>query len=278
VAGNIRGVSISVVTVRDYEGVPSTRELYVRGVRFVINSSGDLEIRSAEQQPLGYYPSGNWLSVFVDDVVRIMVKGVEDTSIIGGQYAATGTTDAAVVAATSPAAVTDAVADLDNDDTDVAPDSDSDVELDDADGSVAELDGDSDVEPDSDSDADTEVEAAADTARYSDVDADVEATSDPDVDFGSEFHTEFDPTATAAEPVVEESPKPPSSIPAGMRSVKFGPRIMRPPKPKPEPTRSRHMMPVTFRARPIRAGLSKPTPQPKSDDGADGDPGKDETT
>jgi hypothetical protein len=265
-------VSISVVTVRDYEGVPSTRELYVRGARYVINSSGDLEIISEQRAVIALYPSGNWMSVFVDDVVRILVKGVEDTSIIGGQYADTGTSDAAAAEVASPAAATDVVADLGADDTDVA--TVDDLESDDPDDADGLTDADTEVEASVDLDVDSDVELDSD----SDTDTDVEAASDPDVDFGNEFHTEFDPTATAAEPVVEEPPKPPSSIPVGMRSVKFGPRIMRPPKPTPEPTRSRHMMPVSFRARPIRAGLSKPTPQPNRDDSADGEPGEDEST
>ncbi len=132
-------MSISVVTVRDYEGVPSTRELYVRGARYVINSSGDLEIISEQRAVIALYPSGNWMSVFVDDVVRILVKGVEDTAIIGGQYADTGTSDAAAAAeVASPAAATDVVADLGADDTDVA--TVDDLESDDPDD-ADELDG-----------------------------------------------------------------------------------------------------------------------------------------
>jgi hypothetical protein len=236
-------VSISVVTVRDDEGVPSTREVYARGGRYVINSSGDLEIVSTQRTMIALYPSGNWMSVFVDDVVRIMVKGEENTSIIGGQDAGVGTV---------------AVAHVDSDvGTDLRASADTDIDVD-----VGE-------------DLDTDLEASADVDV--ELDAEAEASTAADADFGSDFHTEFDPTATAAAPIVQKDPEPPAWLPPGMRAVKFGPRILRPPKPKPEPTRSRHMMPVTFRARPIRAGLSKPTPESKNDDSAAGDSGSDAT-
>ena len=261
-------MSISVVTVRDYEGVPSTRELYARGVRYVINSGGDLEVLGDGRPggPLGYYPSGNWMSVFVDDPVRVLVKGEQDTSVIGGP---------------APAAVdTDTPVDLDTEtpvdlDTEVEVDAEADTTAE-AFGSDEDHPADIDLEPVSvvdEPDAPIYRQVADDLAAAAAASATAEPA--PDAEFGAEFHTDFDPE-TSAKPPAAQKPKPDrGTIPAGMQPVKFGPRIIRPPKPKVTPDPTRHMMPVTFRSRPLRAGLARPTPAPTEEQRPD-EPGGDE--
>ncbi|MDP9094456.1 MAG: hypothetical protein M3N95_16345 [Actinomycetota bacterium] len=64
-------MSLTVVTVRDENGAPSARETYAGGSRYR-TGNGDLEIMSPNQQILGLYPSGNWLSVYVHDCLRVV--------------------------------------------------------------------------------------------------------------------------------------------------------------------------------------------------------------
>ena len=69
-------MTITVVTVRDDNGAPSTRELFRGGETYKI-VSGNLEIISSAREALGLYPSGNWLSVYVGDCVRVKPAGSE---------------------------------------------------------------------------------------------------------------------------------------------------------------------------------------------------------
>ena len=276
-------MSISVVTVRDYEGVPSTRELYARGVRYVINSGGDLEILGEGRPggPLGYYPSGNWMSVFVDDVVRILVNGEENTSIIGAAPAEAGTDADAV-----DGELADVAADVDTDagtdvDADTGTDEPVDIDLE----PVSVVD-----EPDTPiyqkvaedlaattAAAETAAETTAETTAGTADDTADDTAGEPaaDADLAGDFHTEFDPSETAPPPPAPPKPSR-GSIPAGMQPVKFGPRIIRPPKPKVTPDPTRHMMPVTFRSRPLRAGLAKPAPSRAEDEPGTDESGADE--
>lgn len=64
-------MSITVVTVRDDDGAPLTREVYASGDRYT-TSGGILEILSAEPKALALYPSGNWLSAYIDDAVTVI--------------------------------------------------------------------------------------------------------------------------------------------------------------------------------------------------------------
>jgi hypothetical protein len=97
-------MTISVVTVRDENGAPSTRELFRDGASYKI-VSGNLEIISSARKALGLYPSGNWLSVYVGDCVRVKPAGAESEP--GGGFA---TTLAAGVAAAVGASVSQAAA------------------------------------------------------------------------------------------------------------------------------------------------------------------------
>jgi hypothetical protein len=63
-------MSITVVTVRGDTGAPTTWEVYAEGARYNCGN-GDLDILSAEMRVLGFYPSGNWMSVYVDDCVQV---------------------------------------------------------------------------------------------------------------------------------------------------------------------------------------------------------------
>jgi hypothetical protein len=72
-------MSITVVTARDDNGAPSTREVYEAGVKYV-NDNGNLDIISAKPQLLATYGSGNWLSVHVDDSVTVITKAPDESS------------------------------------------------------------------------------------------------------------------------------------------------------------------------------------------------------
>jgi hypothetical protein len=63
-------MTITVVTVRDEIGAPSAREVFRGGDGYTI-ASGNLEIISSARKALGFYPSGNWLSVYVGDCVTV---------------------------------------------------------------------------------------------------------------------------------------------------------------------------------------------------------------
>ena len=62
---------ITVVTVRDDNGAPSTRESYASGDSYVI-VDGSLQVVSAHRQLLALYPSGNWLSAYVDTSIAAL--------------------------------------------------------------------------------------------------------------------------------------------------------------------------------------------------------------
>ncbi len=64
--GSIRGVPITVVTTRDDEGVRTAREVYAEADTFTVTEDG-LRLLAANDDLLALYPSGSWLSVFVDD-------------------------------------------------------------------------------------------------------------------------------------------------------------------------------------------------------------------
>ena len=57
---------ITVVTARDYEGVRTAREVYAEADTFTVTEDG-LRLLAANDDLLALYPSGSWLSVFVDD-------------------------------------------------------------------------------------------------------------------------------------------------------------------------------------------------------------------
>jgi len=63
-------MTITVVTARDENGAPSTREVLRDGDRYRI-VSGNLEIISSAREALGFYASGNWLSVHVGENVTV---------------------------------------------------------------------------------------------------------------------------------------------------------------------------------------------------------------
>ncbi|GAB2482092.1 hypothetical protein [Jatrophihabitans fulvus] len=61
---------ITVVTHRDDVGAPTSRDVLAAADRYVIKNSA-LEVL-AEGRIVAHYPSGNWLSVFVDEPVRVL--------------------------------------------------------------------------------------------------------------------------------------------------------------------------------------------------------------
>jgi hypothetical protein len=67
-------MSLTVVTVRDENGAPSTLESYAGASRYRIGD-GNLEIISPNKQILGLYESGNWLSVYAGDSVKVISIG-----------------------------------------------------------------------------------------------------------------------------------------------------------------------------------------------------------
>jgi hypothetical protein len=67
-------MSLTVVTVRDENGAPSTLESYAGASRYRVGD-GNLEIISPNQQILGLYESGNWLSVYAGDSVKVISIG-----------------------------------------------------------------------------------------------------------------------------------------------------------------------------------------------------------
>jgi hypothetical protein len=80
-------MSVTVVTVRDDNGAPSGREAYADGVRYTTRG-GDLEVFSVTLQPLALYPSGNWLSVYMDDSVVVAAGPPQYIPTGEPQYAA----------------------------------------------------------------------------------------------------------------------------------------------------------------------------------------------
>jgi hypothetical protein len=67
-------MSLTVVTVRDENGAPSTLESYAGASRYRIGD-GNLEIMAPDKQILGLYDSGNWLSVYAGDSVKVISVG-----------------------------------------------------------------------------------------------------------------------------------------------------------------------------------------------------------
>jgi hypothetical protein len=67
-------MSLTVVTVRDENGAPSTLESYAGASRYRIGD-GNLEIISPDKQILGLYDSGNWLSVYAGNSVKVISVG-----------------------------------------------------------------------------------------------------------------------------------------------------------------------------------------------------------
>jgi hypothetical protein len=79
-------MSVSVIIARDEHGAPSTREFYPTADRYVI-SDGNLDVAVQGVGTLGTYGSGNWLSVYTDDVVEVItVKPEEDSSDFGSDF------------------------------------------------------------------------------------------------------------------------------------------------------------------------------------------------
>jgi hypothetical protein len=87
-------MTITVVTTRDFNGAPSTREVFRGGDRYTI-VSGNLEIISSAREALGLYPSGNWLSVYVGDCVTVNPDGSEP--VLGGGFGTASNADAVPV-------------------------------------------------------------------------------------------------------------------------------------------------------------------------------------
>jgi hypothetical protein len=83
-------MSVTVIIARDEHGAPSTREVYATADRYVIND-GNLDVAVQGVGTLGTYGSGNWLSVYTDDVVEVItVKPEEDSSDFGSDFGSFG--------------------------------------------------------------------------------------------------------------------------------------------------------------------------------------------
>ena len=70
---------ITVVIARDDVGAPTTREVFAEGVKYEIDN-GELVIISGRPQRVATYGSGNWLSVYLDDNVEVIVTKPEEDS------------------------------------------------------------------------------------------------------------------------------------------------------------------------------------------------------
>jgi hypothetical protein len=69
-------MAITVIISRDDNGAPMTREVYDTGEKYTVEG-GDLTIvgnNSGRPQLLAMYGSGNWMSVHVDDFVRVVTE------------------------------------------------------------------------------------------------------------------------------------------------------------------------------------------------------------
>lgn len=104
-------MTITVVTARDENGAPSAREVLRGGDSYTI-VSGNLEIISSAREMLGFYPSGDWLSVYVGDCVRVNPErsAPEPDGLLGTpRDADVGASDSKTTAITEPGPAEDVV-------------------------------------------------------------------------------------------------------------------------------------------------------------------------
>jgi hypothetical protein len=64
-------MAITVVTQRDNDGAPWTRETFAEANFIYVNTAGLLEVQIQNKQTLGTYAPGNWISVHRDEVVEV---------------------------------------------------------------------------------------------------------------------------------------------------------------------------------------------------------------
>ncbi|MDT4892530.1 MAG: hypothetical protein QOE97_1565 [Pseudonocardiales bacterium] len=259
-------MSVTVVTVRDDNGAPSAREMYADGARYTIGG-GDLEIISATSHLLGLYPSGNWLSVYMDDSVIVASGPPEYT---GRAAPASGTAD-------DPTAQTD---DPQADDPH-ADDPQADAGVDATAGSPPDVEP---VEPAARFDAAQPVTGETDHA--------VEAVETVrDLPEPTEVPPALPPgmRAVVFRPRVYKIPPSGNDKPADRRHSQLRPVVVRPkaspvpPKQEERPAENEHpgMRPVVFRGRAYRAAQTRSGPSspeaasPERDDPDGEEPGGD---
>src|SRR5262249_28876131 len=88
-------MAITVVTARAENGAPSTRAAPRDRARYTTDS-GKLEIISSAREALGFYASGNWLSVHVGEYVTVnpdRSNGASDSQIPAATEPALQVTD-----------------------------------------------------------------------------------------------------------------------------------------------------------------------------------------
>jgi hypothetical protein len=72
-------MAVTVVISRDDNGAPMTREVYADANKYVIDQ-GNLDVVIQGQGGLASFPSGNWLSVYMDDTVEVITTKPEESS------------------------------------------------------------------------------------------------------------------------------------------------------------------------------------------------------
>lgn len=225
---------ITVVTHRDDVGAPTNREVYAAGGSWRRGPSG-LEIYSADRRLVATYPDGNWLSIYVDNSVRVHTEGrpeEEPVPRLAGAAAPAPPRAAPLAAAVAARSGTST-----RDDAVLVPDEILPAEPEPATALV----------PDDESDR-----AGPTTIDGEPVDAEPIDTEPVDAEAAVGSVDEPADTATEKPERRQAAPERPSSVPAGMRAVTFRPRTIRPARRPEEPSRPTHMRPLVFRTRTIR--------------------------
>lgn len=70
-------MAVTVIITRDEHGAPTTQEVYGEANKYTVNE-GNLDVILHGSGILGTYPSGNWLSVFMDTSVERIVTKPDD--------------------------------------------------------------------------------------------------------------------------------------------------------------------------------------------------------
>jgi hypothetical protein len=253
-------MSLTVVTVRDENGAPSTLESYAGASRYRIGD-GNLEIMSPDKQILGLYDSGNWLSVYAGDSVKVISVGaVLDFSPPGDtDTSSPGDTDSSSLGETDTSAPgeTDTSAPGDTDSSSPGDTETDPVEL----GSAADPEVDaSSIEPVDTSPTEPDVKENVGAASIAD---------EPKAPRPA-------PRPAADPPVSERAIEfvTPPERPSWLRPVVIRPRALRAPRSAgtqpPTPAASRMMRVVVRpRARPASAQAEPPTRDAAQPDGSE---------